>query len=217
MKSGYWEAAWREKHTQQLWLTPEPEIVVLLETLRRENVKRILDLGFGLGRHVLLFSREGFETFGIEPMQSGLDYCQTWLKVEALTADIRLGEMTALPYENEFFDFVISWNVIYHGSIQQLRKAFTEIHRVTRPRGLAYITLNSIRNNHYGQGTEIEPNTFLNPEKPDGDLLHHYSDEQEVKSLFERWEILRMKEAEQSLRGKTYRDSYHWTIFARKG
>ncbi len=216
MRSRTWEAAWRERSSHGLWSVPDAEVEALLETLRGEGTRRVLDLGFGLGRHVILFAREGFETYGIEPTRSGFDYCEDWLEAEGLHADIRIGEMTELPYGEGFFDFVLSWNVIYHGTLHQLRRALGEIRRVTRRGGLVYLTLNSTRNKHYGQGTEVEPNTFLNPMKADGDLPHHYSDEEEVRALFEGWDVLRMEEQEESVAGLLDPGSYHWMILARK-
>jgi len=216
LRSKMWEAAWREKGSHELWSVPDAEVEALLETLRGEGARRVLDPGFGLGRHVILFAREGFETYGIEPTRSGFDYCEEWLEAEGLHADIRIGEMTELPYGEGFFDFVLSWNVIYHGTLPQLRRALGEIRRVTRRDGLVYITLNSTRNKHYGQGTEVEPDTFLNPMKADGDLPHHYSDEEEARALFEDWDVLRMEEQEESIAGLLDPGSYHWMILARK-
>ncbi len=216
MKSKTWEAAWRERHSHELWSVPDTEVAALLETLRGEGVEKVLDLGFGLGRHVILFAREGFDTHGIEPTSSGFAYCEEWLEAEGLHADIRTGEMTELPYGDGFFDFVLSWNVIYHGTLSRLRKALEEIRRVARKGGLVYLTMNSTRNKHYGQGTEIEPDTFLNPMKMDGDLPHHYSDEGEVKALLEDWEVVRIEEREESLAGIIDPGSYHWMILARK-
>ncbi len=215
MKSKTWEAEWRDRRSHDLWSVPDAEVVALLETLRSEGVERVLDLGFGLGRHVILLAREGYDTYGIEPTRSGFAYCREWLKAEGLRADIQIGEMTGLAYEDGFFDFVLSWNVIYHGTLHQLERALGEIRRVTLRGGLVYFTLNSTRNKHYGQGTEVEPDTFLNPMKADGDLPHHYSDEEEVLALLEDWDILSLKEQEESLAGMLDPGSYHWMILAR--
>ena len=216
MKPRTWEAAWSEEKSRDLWSAPDDGVLALLETLRAEGVERVLDLGFGLGRHVVLFAREGFETHGVEPTRSGFAYCRDWLRGEGLRANIRRGEMAELPYGDGFFDFVLSWNVIYHSTLRQLRRALEEIRRVTRRGGLIYLTLNSTRNKHCGLGREIEPGTFMNPEKADGDLPHHYSDREEAESLFEEWEVLRLEEREQSLAGRLDPGSYHWLILARK-
>jgi len=153
---------------------------------------------------------------GLNYLKAVLSICAKWLEVEGLEADIRIGNMTSLPYENSFFDFVIAYNVVYHGTFIQMKKALEEICRVLRHGGLVYITLYSVRNLNYGLGTEIEPNTFLNPKKQDGDLPHHFSDEKEVRSLFESWKIVSIRETEQTLSGKIYKDTYHWMILAIK-
>jgi len=74
MKPKNYEVIWREKQAQEIWAIPDPDIVALLERLRKENVKRILDVGFGLGRHLVLFAKEGFDTYGIELSKSGFEY-----------------------------------------------------------------------------------------------------------------------------------------------
>ena len=43
-----WEKAWKDKYTRELWSIPDPEVKGLLETLKNENVKKVLDVGFGL-------------------------------------------------------------------------------------------------------------------------------------------------------------------------
>ncbi len=59
--------------------------------MKSENVKKVLDIGFGLGRHLVFFAKEGFDTYGIEITQSGFDHCKEWLEVEGLDADICIG------------------------------------------------------------------------------------------------------------------------------
>ena len=216
MDSKTWETAWKEKESHSWWSVPDIEVEALIESLMKKGMKRVLDLGFGIGRHVILFSRKGFETYGIEPTHTGFSYCKEWLETEGLKANIRIGEMTELPYEDGFFDFVLSWNVVYHGTIDDLIRAMAEIYRVTAQGGMAYITLNSTKNKYYGQGTEIETNTFLNPMKTDGDLPHHYSDKNEVLALFEKWEIIQLKEQEEVFAGVTDPNSYHWMILISK-
>jgi hypothetical protein len=48
------------------------------------------------------------------------------------------------------------------------------------------------------------------------DFPHHFSDEQEARSLFEHWKIISLKDREQTLSGKIYKDTYHWLIIANK-
>jgi len=216
MVSKSWDNLWRDKKSLLLWSKPDHDVAGLIPKLKHENVTKVLDLGFGLGRHLVLLAREGFDAYGIEASEAGVDHCRKWLEAEGLQASISQGDMSVIPYPDGLFDFVLSWNVIYHATFAEMKTALKEIWRVTHNGGLLYLTLNSTRNNYYGKGAEIEPNTFNNPEKADGEHLHHYSDEKEVRELLKDWRIISIKEDEETLSGKYFPDSWHWMIFARK-
>ena len=94
-------------------------------------------------------------------------------------------------------------------------EVLTQIQRVLKSGGLFFLTLMSTRNSWYGKGTEVEPNTFDNPEKEDGEHLHHFSDKKDVISLLSGWELKRMEDVEQTFSGKRQPDSWHWNILAR--
>lgn len=208
-----WDDLWRDKEILLKWSNPEPDVVMLIPRLKEANITRVLDIGFGAGRHVVLFAKEGFDAYGIEESGSGVEHCREWLKAENLQASISQGDMSTLPYPDGFFDFVLSWKVIHHATLEKMKITLKEILRVTHDGGLFYLTLNNIRSKHYGKGTEIEPGTFLNPEKTDGGHLHHYSDEKEVMELLKDWQIISIKEEG----GKSSPDSGHWMVLARKG
>src|SRR3546814_2143005 len=69
--------------------------------------------------------------------------------------------MTDLPYADASFDYVLSFNVIYHGDAGVVGRAVAEIYRVLKPGGLFHGTLLSKRNRNYGLGREIAPDTFV--------------------------------------------------------
>ncbi len=124
--------------------------------------------------------------------------------------------MQSLSYPDGFFDFVLSWNVIYHTTRRGMIEILAQIERVLRVDGLLYLTLNSTRNTHCGGSREVEPNTFDNPNKADGQHLHHYSDEADVRDILSRFHIESMGEWEQGSPDRVIAGSWHWTILARK-
>lgn len=215
MKARTWDTLWQGKEAQLRWSEPDEDVVALSPRLKREKVKRSLDLGCGIGRHVIFMAKSGFETYGIDLSGHGIAHCEQWLAAEGLKANLTSKDMHTLPYKNDYFDFVLSWNVIYHTTRDCMSGILSEVSRVIRNKGLFYLTLNSIKNKHYGNGTEVEPGTFDNPEKEDGQHLHHYSDEEDVRDLLSGWHIERMNESEETLSGKCYPNSWHWMILAR--
>jgi len=216
MKTRIWDNLWRDDEKRKLWTIPEQSVLALLPMLKEEMVRRTLDLGCGVGRHAVALASEGFEAHAIDASRSAIAYCRDWLKEEELHAKIRYGDMQVLPYPDGFFDFVLSWNVIYHTTRKKMVAILGEIVRVLRDGGLLYLTLISTRNMHCGGGTEVEPNTFADSAKIDGQHLHHYSDEEDVRDLFSRFHIESIKEAEQGPSGQVVPESWHWNILARK-
>jgi ubiquinone/menaquinone biosynthesis C-methylase UbiE len=208
-----WDDLWQDKETLSRWSNPDHDVAMLIPRLKQENIKRVLDLGFGAGRHVILFAKEGFDVYGIEESNSGVDHCREWLDAENLQASISQGDMSTIPYPDSFFDFVLSWKVIHHATLEKIKITLKEILRVTHDNGLFYLTLNNMRSKNYGKGTEIEPGTFLNPEKTDGGHLHHYSDEKGVRELLKDWQIVDIRE--EGDKHSPY--SGQWIILVRKG
>ncbi len=216
MKAETWDDLWRDDKCRKHWIKPEEDFLALIPTLKGERVLRTLDLGCGIGRHVIVLATEGFETYAIDSSVAAIEYCQTWMNTAELRTTVQHGNMQALPYPDGFFDFVLSWNVIYHTTRQGMTEILSEIERVLRVDGLLFLTLNSTRNIHCGGGKEVEPNTFTNSDKADGRHLHHYSDEADVRDLLTRFHIESIEESEQGPPDCVIAGSWHWTILARK-
>ncbi|MEW6752848.1 MAG: class I SAM-dependent methyltransferase [Candidatus Latescibacterota bacterium] len=216
MSAQTWDALWQGQQMQARWSVPDADVVALVGDLRREGVRRVLDLGFGVGRHVILLAASGFQTHGLEASPTGTLHCRRWAQAVGVTAGLATGDMHALPYRAGSFDFALAWNVVYHTRRPQMAAILQDLHRVLRVGGLLYLTLNSARNSYYGQGTEVEPGTFDNPQLGDGQHLHHYSDEADVADLLSGWRIERATEAEERLAGRVVPGSWHWMVLARK-
>lgn len=56
-----WEMV-KEKNEEK-WKMPSQEIYYLIHRWHQNGVKNVLDLGCGIGRHSILFSQEGFNTY----------------------------------------------------------------------------------------------------------------------------------------------------------
>jgi SAM-dependent methyltransferase len=216
IKPRSWENLWGESDSRSKWSIPDEGVVALVPRLKHENVLRVLDLGCGIGRHVILLAEKGFETYAIDPSRAGIDACTGRLEALGLQAQVTRGEMGRLPYDDAFFDFVLSWNVIYHGTRKDMIAALREINRVLRRGGLLYLTLISTKSTWYGKGKKIEPGTYDIPGKEDGRHLHHFSDEPDARNLLSGWNIEALDDTEQTFLGKLHPGSYHWNILARK-
>ena len=215
MKAKAWDSLWRDKEMRLILSKPAEDVVSLIPKLKREKVYQVLDLGCGIGRHVVLMAKQGFEVYALDSSEYAVEYCRNWARAEGVEATIEHGYMEKLIYSNSFFDFALAWNVIYHTTRKGIVVTLEEVQRVLKKDRLFYLTFNSTRNKNCGQGIQVENGTFDNPEKADGHHLHHYSDERDVRDLLSNWHIERLIEAEENGDGGPYPDSWHWKILAR--
>jgi tellurite methyltransferase len=205
-----WDDIWQTEEGRVFWLEPDPFIDSLLPRFRKEGIGRVLDLGFGLGRHAMLFAKEGFDVYGIDSSPAGLEYALEWAAREKIALELETGEMIHLPFDGDFFDLVIAWSVIYHGTADYIRQTITEIERCLKPKGYLLCTLISTRNSLCGLGEEIESGTFVIPEDPEKSHPHHYFDREEIDRYLNGFALLKCEDIEQFGPG-----SYHWHILGR--
>jgi SAM-dependent methyltransferase len=206
-----WDDRWKTPEGRAEWLQPEPELVDLVPRLELLPGRRVLDLGCGVGRHALYLAAQGFEVDGIDGSASGLAFADEAARSRGVAVRWREGLMTALPYDEACFDFILSWNVIHHGAPEVVRRAVGEIRRVLRPGGLYLGTMLPKRNANFGRGREIAPDTYVVDGDDDRGHPHFYCDARTVIDLFAGFDVLRLAQVEQRKPG-----SWHWHLLAEK-
>ena len=112
--------------------SPVPESYGLMNRWGGMGKKDFPDLGCGLGRHSILFGKNGFHVSCFDISKYGIESTQRWAASEGLKPDCRTGDMPELPYENDSFDCILCRNVINHSDTVGVKKAISEIRRVLR-------------------------------------------------------------------------------------
>ena len=142
---------WNEifKKEGRVFTKPDRNISKVLKFFKKHNINRILDSGFGSGRHVVYLAKRGFDVYGIDISEEGLRLTESWLEKENLKANLMIGSIfDKLPYSNDFFDAIISVDVLMHAEIEDIRKAIREMERILKPSGLIFL---KVRKGHLGQ------------------------------------------------------------------
>jgi len=182
-----WEKIFQEKG--KVFTEPHEDMDSVVRTLKKNGTKKVLDLGSGSGRHVVYLAKNGFSVYGLDNSSSGLDMTKKWLKEESLNAELVEQEMDDnFPWDNNFFDALISIQVIHHADIATIKKIISEVERVTKKNGFIFITVPKLKN----QGKnfkQIEPNTYIPLDGQEKGLPHHYFTPKELKDFFSNFNI----------------------------
>ena len=210
-----WDELFKDERFR--WKEPREEVVAFAQDLQRRGAQRVLDLGCGAGRHVVYLAREGLNVCGTDISPRGLEYTRAWLEQEGLHADLQLSDMTVIPYPDEYFDGIISTNVIHHNTLDNIRRCVAEMHRVLVPGGRALLIVQSKRGYRYGKGQQLEPDTFVHDSGPEAGIAHHFFDEAGLRDLFADFHILALTpdERDEVEDGMHYLHS-HWVVMVER-
>jgi SAM-dependent methyltransferase len=206
-----WDQRWATDEGRADWIDAHPAVVALLPELQARGARTALDLGCGVGRHALFLAQSGLAVEAFDGSTTGLDVLRQTAATRGLTLGLQHGNADALPYPDASFDFVLSWNVIYHGTLGDAGARIAEIWRVLKPGGLYQGTMLPTRNANYGIGRLIAPGTFVIDGTEERGHPHFYCDAATLVALFAGFELLSLTQTQQLKPG-----SWHWNIVAER-
>jgi ubiquinone/menaquinone biosynthesis C-methylase UbiE len=97
---------------------------------------KALDVGFGSGNNLMFLASLELQIAGTEVSQEICDLGTAALGKAGVEADLRVGFNTELPFEDNSFDYLLSWNVLhYEGAEDRIVKGIAEYARVLKPGG----------------------------------------------------------------------------------
>lgn len=207
-----WEETWKTGEGRAGWQDPDQFVNDCAGRLARQGRLRALDVGCGIGRHSLMLAGLGFDVVSIDGSEAGLASLRAAASAAGLAIDARQALMTALPFDGASFDYVLAFNVLYHGDGGVVRAAHEEICRVLRPGGTYQGTMLSTRHELYGQGDEISAGTFVIPGATDDKIHpHYYCDAAGLIAMIAPLQPLTLFDGEQKRPG-----NWHWHVTAQK-
>lgn len=211
------EKAWNWNNiTSTYWNEPSEDIYYYLHLWSEKRSKKLLDLGAGIGRHSLLFAKNGFDVTAFDFSKEGLDKIENFADQLNLEIDLVNGNMNRLPFASQSFDFVVAYNSIYHTDYEGLIRTIYEIRRVLKANGEAFVTMLSKNDKSFidGSGSLIAENTLMKKEEDGSILPHFFVDEEYIYKLFKSFHIISLKQIEEFHEDKTF---FHYAIHLRKG
>lgn len=167
-----WDPLWEKLFQSREWGKYPPEHVIrfiarnFYGAAERRKI-RLMEIGCGPGANIWFMTREGFTVSGIDGSSTAIQQARQRLAKEGLTADLRVGDFSRLPWPDNSFDGAVENVSFYTNRWTDIQRALGEVLRVLKP-GAPF--LSSSFTDHtwgYGQGELVETDGFVNlPEGP---------------------------------------------------
>jgi len=103
--------------------------------IERRSEMKILEVGCGTGANLWVVAREGFDAYGIDVSPAAINLCGRVLDSWGVTADIRVGDMIDLPYDDAEFDAIYDVVSIMHLNWNDHVKCWQELYRCLKKGG----------------------------------------------------------------------------------
>lgn len=114
-------------------------VIQLLEKSGASESSRILEIGCGDGAlSGLIYKRFKCKLYGTEPSTEGIRFCREMFDKHNLKGTFEVVGGYSLPFEDNWFDYIILADVIEH--LQHPEKMLAEMHRLLKTGGKAIVT-----------------------------------------------------------------------------
>ncbi|HEX6977520.1 MAG TPA: class I SAM-dependent methyltransferase [Patescibacteria group bacterium] len=135
--SHFWDKKFNLKEKRKEFSYVEEDRINIVYKFLKRRKGKLLDLGFGQAKLENLLQKElGIELFG-------LDISPTMVKraKRNLRGDYKFGSVFRLPYESNFFDFIIAMEILEHITPSKVFKVYKGMLRILKKNGYLIVTV----------------------------------------------------------------------------
>lgn len=138
-----WDRFYNQKG--RFFLMPHEYMGKVIRRFNELNIKRVIDLGCGSGRHLVHLAERGFFVDGIDFSPSAVELARKWLNQRNLRADISVSDVhERLEFiKDEKYDAILGINSLHYTNMEIFIKTLSEINRILKTGGLLILSVPS--------------------------------------------------------------------------
>lgn len=159
-----------------------------------KSKQKILDLGYGDGRHLLFFNKLNLNVHGIEISdQINLNMKKILNKNKIKNITLKKGDNLKIPYKDSFFNHLVSWNSCYYMKDKKsnFEDHIKEMFRVIKKSGFLILSIPKSKCFIFKNSKKIKKkyriikDDYFN--QRNGQIMRCFKNEKEVKSDFSKY------------------------------
>jgi SAM-dependent methyltransferase len=213
-----WSSIWDDIYRSRSWgKYPKEELIRFVAWnyygVPDRKAVRFLDLGCGFGSSTWFLAREGFSVDAIDGSAVIIERLAERLRADGLEARLRAGDIVDLPYSSQSFDCVVDIACLMCNDPASTRRILDGVFDRLKPGGKLFSMSATPASWGSQSGPKVADQTYRDliegPFANTGTV--RFSDEQQIRDLYSRFDDLVIGWSEYSLGDKSRRVS-HWLI-----
>jgi ubiquinone/menaquinone biosynthesis C-methylase UbiE len=166
------------------WFTAGPSdgMIRCLAFFRERPVRRLLDVGAGVGRWAVYLAQHGVQPIvALDYALNGSRTTAEWGRREKLPIDAVAGDAVAIPFVDRAFDAILAALVLENFDASDKRAAITDMRRVTMAGARAFFLFNPLP-------TDAETAALGDSDNPTRHCHIEPCTDQEITDLLSDWQ-----------------------------
>ena len=177
-------------------LEPSKAAISTIKTFKEENIKKIVELGAGLGRDTIFFAKNSINVEALDYSPAAIEIINKKAKENKLTKFIStkiFDVRKRLPFEDNSCEACFS-HMLYCMALTTLELKYlnNEICRILKPGGVNIYTVRHTKDGDYKNGTHIGEDLYEN----DGFIVHFFSKDK-IKQITDGFKIINIEKFEE--------------------
>lgn len=140
----YWEKCWQDEDSEELYKYLEGYFELNsreIDIFKEHNIVNVCDVACGFGAYSLAFSSNGFNVSSFDISETAVETTISGLKRYGLDAShVRVASILDTGYADDTFDGVVAHAVLDHLTLDDAKRALSELSRITVPNGLILLS-----------------------------------------------------------------------------
>ncbi|MBN1902439.1 class I SAM-dependent methyltransferase [Candidatus Sumerlaeota bacterium] len=150
--------------------------------------KKVLDIGCGTGNNMIFFKSLGLKLYGTEVTDEICRITRDKMSPFGINPDIRTGTNRNIPFDDDYFDYLVSWNVIhYENNEEDMKQAIREYARVLKKGGRLFLSTTGPKHMIKENAQIVGPHLYKIGRKDDfrkGEVFFYFDTPEYIKYYF---------------------------------
>lgn len=184
----------------------DTELTYFIKLAQKKNIRKIIDVGCGCGRHTIYLARNGFKVIAVDISKVALKILRRRIESLDMLNSVKIIRCPISEIKNIKSKGIVCTGVLHHEKKINVIKNIKKIIAMLEPNGILYVTIPSKNDVRFLGGEKKSSNVVYPVNGPEKMIPHFFFDEKDIKRLFRPLQLIYLKERKRYFSNENFVD-----------